>query len=128
MANKSACLIAVWALVIAPGLCRFGTLQACCVPVAPEQHAEAADDCCKKNREPKPAKPAPRDCGSCAHLCDAAVKAPGDEQRFDLAEALLLPELPQVIPACFGCAFIPLLPFDCDIGLRFPFSDIPLLI
>src|SRR5688572_18367344 len=131
MADKLACVTAIWALLVAPGLCRFGLLQACCVPVPSHDEAAAAtDDCCKKEHAPAPEKPKPRDCGSCAHVCDAAVQAPADDHPIDLAQALLFPAVHDT------AAQTPLSPYVLGLDgavvskveLPFPQSDLPLLI
>lgn len=131
MADKLACVTAIWALLVAPGLCRFGVLQACCVPAPSHDQAAAdVDDCCNKEHPPTPEQPNPRDCGSCAHVCDAAVQAPFDDHPVDLAQALLFPvahdtatEAPLPVRA-FGLNDVLVLKSERP----YPPSDIPLLI
>jgi hypothetical protein len=131
MADKLACLTAIWALLVAPGLCRYGVLQACCVPAPAHDEAAAdVDDCCKTKHSPAREAPKPRDCGSCAHVCDAAVQAPSDDHPIEIAQALLLPVTHDT--ALQTARPVHVFALDNALASRserpYPPSDIPLLI
>ncbi|GMU83747.1 MAG: hypothetical protein AMXMBFR47_36170 [Planctomycetota bacterium] len=71
-------IAAVWSFVVAPAMCRAGTLTACCA------HEDAPAACCQSH-ETSPADPPtdsgdpPRECGSCADVCKGGAKP--DEAR-----------------------------------------------
>lgn len=133
MLDKLATLTALWALMVAPNLCRAGLLTACCFPSdRPTQARASGDDCCN-HTEPQSAptpKPEPRKCDSCAQVCDATVKTPDDSGRLSSClfisadheapstEIPILGEWTRSVAA--GVVF--------ETDLPFPRSDIPLLI
>ena len=129
MKQTLASLMAFWALVAAPNLCRAGVLVACC-DHAPKREAsqEVSDGCCDEGESAN--LPQNRDCGSCVIVCDTIAKPPDGGQQAGM-------ELPAAVAdmVCFciepsdlqAPAFRAALPVS-GIDLPFPHSDIPLLI
>jgi len=133
MTQKLVSIVSLWALIVAPGLCRAGLLTACCTPNERAVESQAtADNCCRRteSRPTQAPAPEPRRCESCVCRYDATVKAPDASGKS-------------------GCSFF--VPVDCEAtptgiltlgpfalrtsstaafpaNLPFPRSDIPLLI
>ncbi len=133
MVDKLATIAALWALIVAPSLCRAGLLTACCFPgERPTEMQASGDECCKHTEPlstPAPS-PEPRRCDSCAHICDATVKAPDDSGRFDGCQLITVSyeALPAQSPTLGTWASSAASVAVLDTNLPFPPSDVPLLI
>lgn len=133
MVEKLATFASLWALIVAPSLCRAGLLTACCFPSDRLAETQASSDECCKHTEPGNApapKPEPRTCDSCAHVCDATVKAPDDSGKLNCYQLMFVSHvaLPAESPTLDTWALSAASSVVFETNLPFPRSDIPLLI
>lgn len=133
MAEKLVCFFTLWSLIVAPNLCRAGLLTSCCTPGKSVQEVSVASDgCCGEKHTPvdSPSKSEPRECDSCAQVCDVVVKAPEDAPKLDCCQTLVVfYEVPQTASEAPAVRFLLSDPEKADeSNLPFPRSDVPLLI
>jgi hypothetical protein len=122
---------AVWLLVVAPMLCRSGTLSNCCTD---SERPNAGPACCDGgdtgtgDEQPCPL-PAERDCGSCADVCRGVAMPAADRDLIGLIDHLLpwgAGELPERLTGSISSR---LCARDYALDERhmpFPASDLPL--
>ena len=125
----------VWSLVGAPMLCRAGVLVRCCAEApneqAPADRAGCERGCCSSPSDKAPARDSgQRECDSCATLCDAVAKPIDDDPLAgpsQLAADTVCLGFVAAVTTSLPQAPAPYRPPDI-LRVRFPFSDIPLLI
>jgi hypothetical protein len=129
MKHTAANLLALWALAVAPNLCRAGVWVVCCPPGREHPMTDApSDGCCDEGRHGN--SPTGRECSSCVNVCAAIAKPPegGDHASGEVPPTAVLDIVDVDAEPPTRCLFCSDQPFDSRLNLPFRPSDVPLLI